>query len=119
MDGQKLPDPARASSIKGKVRGAITPFDYPGKIGPCGQWIAHCPADGCQGAELVDIADLAFMCLSCFNRDNDNLWYAVQLPKKRARIERLLLNRPAKNRHWTAETVKQLEAENKEHGVEV
>lgn len=83
-----------------------------------GRWIARCPF--CAGAELVDLEDPQFYCLSCYNTTAGHRWLRVKLPRRdRAAIEAALEERPlAEIRNWyPGETVKALRAENAEHGV--
>ena len=78
-----------------------------------GRWIVDCP--NCFGAELADVDDLRFYCLSCGNRDVGHRWLQVKLPPNRTRIEELLLRRlQPGNRNWhPGESVAQLERENR------
>lgn len=75
-----------------------------------GNWIADCPA-GCGGADFVDHEWPVYVCTDCGEGPRK-----VVFPQNRVAIEEVLIARPLdKNRHWfTHETVKDLQAENKE-----
>jgi len=81
-----------------------------------GRWVAHCPF--CDGAELVDLAEPLFCCLSCDNAAAGGRWLMVQFPApvERALIEAALLARPAaRNRNWAPhESVTKLVDENRQ-----
>jgi len=84
-----------------------------------GAWLVKCPAEDCHGAEYA-WEEGWFFCTSCFNSYMKHEYRRLVFPKQRARIEKLLLRRPLKNRHWlTGETVADLERENEEHAAEL
>ena len=84
-------------------------------------WIADCPREGCGGAEFVNFQDPRFFCCNCRNADWDGQPIKIKLPseKQRADVEQVLLERPdPATRNWEpGETVADLKAENREHGV--
>jgi hypothetical protein len=81
-----------------------------------GRWMVRCPA--CPGAEEADPEQPIFYCLSCGNADNGGHVMAVEFPKDREEIERLLLAREIENRNVKpTETPADIEAENLEYGV--
>lgn len=82
-----------------------------------GRWIARCPF--CAGAELVDLADLRFWCLSCDMTGGGGRWLPVKLPAQRAAIEAALCARPdAANRNWRpGESLTRLRRENADRGL--
>lgn len=82
-----------------------------------GRWIARCPF--CAGAELVDLEEPLFYCLSCYNATAGHRWLRVRLPRERTAIEVALEKRPLMAiRNWhPSETVTALRAENVEHGI--
>lgn len=84
-------------------------------------WIADCPTLGCGGAEYVSFDRPVFFCCECRNQaaGNDYLPVVVPKPEKRTEIEAILDARPAPStRHWYPhETVAQLRAENRAHGI--
>jgi hypothetical protein len=81
-----------------------------------GRWIVDCPCEGCNGAELAWGG--GFFCCECRNGDHNGNLLAVKYPVERLQIERVLLKRPIENRNWhSGESVDDLIAENKEHGL--
>jgi hypothetical protein len=89
-----------------------------------GRWIADC--SGCNSALVVDLGQLAFMCVECGNSNNGGKWLKIILPKNRKAIETELLKRPcngrnpaeAVNRNWEpGETLATLKQENTDHGI--
>lgn len=80
------------------------------------RYIVDCP--NCGGAEFA-FEDNLFLCSFCGNSDINGEIRTVVLPSKRARIEAILSYRAIKNRHWTTETIKTLEAENIAAGLGV
>ena len=84
-----------------------------------GRWIADCPQAGCDGAMYVSFDDPRFFCCECRNAGFGGVPVKVVLPKDRAAIETVLLERPVPaTRNWTpGETIGQLEAENVGNGV--
>lgn len=88
-----------------------------------GRWIAECP--DCAGAQLVSELERRFWCLNCGNAAVNFAWRHVRMPQKRTAIEAELVIRPAAKgdraitRNWLpGETVKDLQRENVEHGVD-
>ncbi len=81
-----------------------------------GRWVGRCPF--CNGAELVDLEQAFFYCLSCFNAMIDHRWLRIKLPRDRDAIEAVLLQRPlVETRNWhPGETVTALRAKNAEKG---
>lgn len=79
------------------------------------RWVADCPL--CNGAELVSPNDPRFFCGSCGN--DGGTFFTVVFPKDKAAIEAELLKRSdLRSRNWNiTESVKKLQAENKERGV--
>lgn len=88
-----------------------------------GRWIAACPFDGCYGAEYVSVSGGLFFCCECRNFAVGHHPIRVDLPAEstRAQVEAYLAPRPTPSvRNWTPEQpVKQLQAENREHGIRV
>ena len=89
-----------------------------------GRWLVDCV--GCNSALVVDLSQLAFMCVECGNDHNGGKWLRVIVPKNRKAIETALLKRPmngrnpaeAVNRNWEpGETVATLKQENADHGI--
>lgn len=84
-----------------------------------GRWLAVCPT--CQGAEYVNLDNPLFFCCECRNQAVDHQPIPVTVPdtKTRSQIETYLGARPAPaNRNWLpGETVKDLRAENRTHGI--
>lgn len=84
-------------------------------------WIADCPTLGCGGAEYVSFDRPVFFCCECRNREAGHAYLPVVVPapKLRAEIAAVLEARPEPStRHWyPRETVAQLRAENRAHGV--
>ena len=89
-----------------------------------GRWLVDCA--GCNSALVIDLSQLAFMCVECGNAANDGKWFRVTVPANREAIETELLKRPwngrnpadAKNRNWEpGETVATLKQENIDHGI--
>lgn len=79
-----------------------------------GRWLARCP--DC-GASHLAREDELFMCCDCGNHACNQEYRQAPFPKNRVAIERILLARPRSGmRHWTTETIKELEAENRVHG---
>lgn len=86
-----------------------------------GRWVADCPF--CNGAELIDLDDPRFYCLSCLNATVGGAWLAVKLPApaERAAIEHELLRRKEdRHRNWLpGETVTRLHQERRNFTGEV
>lgn len=86
------------------------------------RWIADCPDPECGGAEFVSFADPRFFCCECRNKAIDHAYLPVELPSTtdRGDIEELLLARSSgESRNWLpSETVDDLLAQNRAHGVE-
>ena len=82
-----------------------------------GRWIADCPF--CSGAEMVHTENLVFFCCECRNRSVGGDFVRVVMPGDAARIEELLVARPAPgNMNWSpGETLADLRADNRAHGV--
>uniref|UniRef100_A0A6M3JT42 Uncharacterized protein n=1 Tax=viral metagenome TaxID=1070528 RepID=A0A6M3JT42_9ZZZZ len=81
------------------------------------RFIVDCP--NCNSAEFY-FEDKLFFCSLCKNSNVGGKVYKVKTPNDRKKIEAILGKRPIKNRHWTEpETLKDLEKENKAHGLEV
>jgi len=82
-----------------------------------GRWVTDCPAEGCTGAELVNLDAPLFFCCECRNETwgHDLLPIALPPAGKRGEIEAYLLARPHDvNRNWLAhETVADLRDENR------
>lgn len=88
-------------SKKMEAKGVLdTPFDDSEVCGKAvdaeinwGQWIARCE---CGGAEAVDPDEPIFYCFSCGNYENKGKPRPVVFPdkKERAKIEKLVLERP-------------------------
>ena len=78
-----------------------------------GAWLVLCPQ--CGGGEYA-WEEGWFFCCSCKNSYLGHRYRRLVFPKKRKRIEELLLIRPLDNRNWKSpETVADLERENTEH----
>jgi hypothetical protein len=78
-----------------------------------GRWIVPCPF--CTGAEMLDMKDLRFFCLSCYNKAVGGKWIKVAVPKEKEvkGVERELLRREVVNQNWTAkESIEGLRKEN-------
>lgn len=88
-----------------------------------GRWLADCPITGCGGAEMVSFDRPVFFCTECRNVAWDHRLLPVLIPepKLRNQVEAYLVARPeAATRNWhPSETVKQLQAENREHGIRI
>ncbi len=81
-----------------------------------GRWIVRCP--DCGSCEYVWPDSLIFLCSNCFNVTSNGQWRPVTIPKEKEKIDNLLAWRPIFNRNWEpGETLKQLKAENLEHGL--
>ena len=79
------------------------------------RWIVDCP--NCSNAEFA-FEDSLFLCSQCKNGDVGGKVRKVEMPTDRTQIESILANRKIINRHWyPTETIKQLEDENKLHGI--
>lgn len=65
-----------------------------------GRWLADCPY--CPGAELVDLEDLRFFCLSCYNEAAGGRWLHIVMPEAQQReaIEAYLQQWPQLQQHW-------------------
>ena len=85
-----------------------------------GRWCADCFTSGCHFAQYVTPADPRMWCPMCENAAAGGKWVKVHFPPDRERIEELLNRRPLPdNRIWYPfETIKDLERENEEHGVD-
>jgi hypothetical protein len=81
-----------------------------------GRWIGDCPF--CPSAQLVSPSDPRFFCPDCKNDGRG--FVKVVFPRQLESIEAALEKRPAAaTRHWNqGETVRDLQLENSEHGVE-
>ena len=83
-----------------------------------GRWIVDCPTPGCNSAMLASLKERRYACPDCGKG-----WWRVVFPDRRVDIEDLLLRRPLiaqlpSSRNWeVAETVADLERENRERGV--
>ena len=76
-----------------------------------GRWQACCPF--CPSAQHASL-DGFFYCASCLNATCGHRTLPLVLPKNLMVIEAVLMERPVENRNWEpAETVKQLEADNR------
>lgn len=81
-----------------------------------GRWIAECP--DCQNAQLACRTDKRFLCNECGNVVVGGLWRPVVWPLDLQGIESVLEKRPLENQNWVpGETVADLAADNKNHGV--
>jgi len=79
-----------------------------------GRWLWDCPL---CGSPYVASNDPRAFCVVCFNAGDG--WFPLEFPPERAAIDELLGRRPGDDsRHWTDETVEQLQAENLAHGVD-
>ena len=82
-----------------------------------GRWLVDCP--GCSGAELADISEPVFLCLSCGNAFAGHLPVRVKFPKKVREVEAILEKRPRENQNWSdKESMEDLVAENARRGVD-
>lgn len=70
-------DYAPTGKTRGKVKAAI---DYE-------RWIVYCPDVACNGAELVEMDEPQFFCLSCGNSGNKGDYYAVEFPTPQERVK--------------------------------
>jgi len=91
-----------------------------------GRWIVECPNGLCTNALVVSSSAPLFICAECASKENGGAWYRVTFPSDRTAIEAMLVKRPAANpvravnRNWYPdETVTDLRAQNREHGVPV
>jgi hypothetical protein len=84
-----------------------------------GRWIVDCPF--CHGAERANFTTGLFFCCECRNGPVGNAFLKVAIPKEaeRAAIAEALLVRPDwRTRNWRPhETIRDLHAENRAHGV--
>lgn len=80
-------------------------------------WVIKCP--DCPEQIIYEPGE-PFYCPECQNVKNDGYARPVKMPDERTEIERVLCNRdlPA-TRNWLGESVAQLKAENKAHGVNI
>jgi hypothetical protein len=79
-----------------------------------GRWVAHCPF--CNSAEIAQPP--VFFCQDCRNQMMDNKPLPFEMPRYWRAIEEVLAVRPKINRNWLpGETLKDLQRENHEHGV--
>ena len=78
------------------------------------RYIVDCP--NCGNAEFA-FEDKLFFCSACRNNDISGQARKVKMPKDRKKIEDILSKRMIVNRHWTNETVEQLQAENDKQGI--
>lgn len=69
-----------------------------------GRWIGDCPNPHCSGAELVDLDDLRFFCLYCFNEAWDGSWLFVFMPRNWPEIAASLEERPVHEQNWHEES---------------
>lgn len=80
-------------------------------------WVIKCP--DCPEQIIYEPGE-PFYCPECQNVKNGGFARPVQMPSDRAEIERLLCNRDMPNtRHWIGESIMELKAENKSHGVDI
>ena len=70
------------------------------------RYIVDCP--NCGNAEFA-FEDKLFFCSNCQNSDIQRQTRKVKMPKDRKKIEELLGKRKIVNRHWTNETIEQLQ----------
>jgi hypothetical protein len=89
-----------------------------------GRWIADCPTAACGGAEFVSLSEQhGFFCCECRNAATDNVCIPVVLPDEKTigQVAAYLCARPAPaTRNWHPdEPVKQLQQENREHGIKL
>jgi hypothetical protein len=83
-----------------------------------GRWIAQCPDRACRSAQLACKTDPRFMCHECANRENAGKWLPLKWPRNVGKIEALLAKRVVVNQNWLpGETLKDLLADNLEHGI--
>ena len=88
----------------------------------CGRWLAECP--DCHGAQVISDQTRDFWCLHCGNASIDFKWRHIRMPRTRQSIQAVLILRLAARsdraltRNWKpGETVGDLKAENKSHGL--
>ena len=83
-------------------------------------WVVACPTEGCGDVSFVWLDEPLYMCANCFNEEVGGRWRRVQVPPagEREQIEAVLGQRVLpQQRNWDpAETVGELEAQNREHG---
>jgi hypothetical protein len=116
---QGIEIPSQKDAVR-SVEAEVEAGFFAGALGWQGRWLARCPTEDCSGAQVVTAKEPFFLCLDCFNRDNEGQWFKVRFPRSKARIEAVLLKRPPKNRNYRpGETLEQLRAENRAHGFEV
>ena len=63
-----------------------------------GRWLVDCP--GCGGAELVDVTEPVFLCLSCGNEFSGGQVVRVAFPAKWSDIEASIENLPEARQNW-------------------
>lgn len=82
-----------------------------------GRWLVMCEV--CNGAQEASRSDRRFLCVDCLNAGHGGLWRRVEWPRDAEAIEAVLSARPqVANRQWRpGETIRDLLAENREHGV--
>lgn len=83
-----------------------------------GRWIVDCP--WCKSAQHASKEDHRFFCVECGNAEVKGAWVPVHWPEEWRDIEKVLERRPDKGNQWwtpVKETLADLRAENKEHGV--
>lgn len=95
------------------ARLTITPHPETGKVKAYvsqGRWVADCAS--CEGAEMVT-EGRAMICGSC------GAVRGVSWPSSGPAIETILARRPnPKNQNWRGETIRVLEEENEQHGLD-
>lgn len=85
-----------------------------------GRLVAKCPAEGCDGLEIVWFGRPLLWCVTCRNATWEGFWLPVRIPKLTvlALIDQALAVRPEPHRNWVpGETVEALIAENEAHGL--
>lgn len=80
------------------------------------RWVAFCGRCGSREVQVVDPDDPRFYCLTCYNIGNGGYPRPVKFPPQMDKIEDVLLaRRPYRRDYFPAETVGELEAQNKAH----
>lgn len=122
---QALPDGLPVAAVAAYLHwAAAAPFAVPAVTDPAslaharvdhGRWVVDCPF--CPSAQVAFETDRRYLCADCGNAAVGGAWVRVLWPPDPAVIEGLLRPRPPAHRSWRpAETVEQLEAENRLHG---
>lgn len=115
---QAGPEVARLVASRVKAHEVVPGLEVSAEVN-AGRWLVRCPF--CASAQLAPRGGGIYWCVDCYMAGADGRWAGIRWPADADAIEAVLLRRPDPgSRNWTeAETVADLEAENREHGVMV